>query len=251
METPYAIQHAELPAWSPDGENLVYRGASRDLRLLRFDRSGRVQPPVSISGDAFGLARTPVWSSDGNRLAVNALVPLSRSGEEVSGVDFLAHEVFVVDLSDNTMVDISESPFSVDYSPTWGGDAETVVFVSDRDGNPEIYLYNEQRLHRLTNNTVNDYNPLFAPDGRRIAYVSHRADVPQIYILELTDPPESYGPYGVSGRVSGAFFQWSADSTRLIFTALYRGGAQLYMLYLETGRLEPLTDKAHYAILMP
>lgn len=53
-----------------------------------------------------------------------------------------------------------------------------IAFTSDRDGNPEIYVMNDDGSgqKRLTFNTVSDDFPAFSPDGRRIAFTSHRLD---------------------------------------------------------------------------
>ncbi|PYS98924.1 MAG: hypothetical protein DMF63_12660 [Acidobacteria bacterium] len=51
-----------------------------------------------------------------------------------------------------------------------------IAFTSDRDGNQEIYVMNNDGTGqtRLTNNTVIDAQPAFSPDGRRIAFFSQQ-----------------------------------------------------------------------------
>jgi len=50
--------------------------------------------------------------------------------------------------------------------------AGKIVFVSTRDGNPEIYLMNPDgsAQTRLTNNDREDMRPVWSPDGRTIAF---------------------------------------------------------------------------------
>ncbi len=60
-----------------------------------------------------------------------------------------------------------------------------IVFVSDRDGNAEIYSCNPDgsNISRLTNNAAMDDEPAWSPDGSHIAFVSDRTGHREIYIM--------------------------------------------------------------------
>ena len=61
-----------------------------------------------------------------------------------------------------------------------------IAFVSDRDGNREIYVMDADggNLRRLTDNPVDDWYPSWSPDGKRIAFVSERDGNLQIYVMD-------------------------------------------------------------------
>ena len=61
--------------------------------------------------------------------------------------------------------------------------ANSLVFVSTRDGNPEIYSINADGTNakRLTNNAAVDENPSRSPDGRFIVFSSQRDGNSEIY----------------------------------------------------------------------
>jgi len=60
-----------------------------------------------------------------------------------------------------------------------------IAFVSDRDGNLEIYVMDPsgENEKNLTQNSANDYSPAWSPDGTRIAFVSDRDGKPDIYVM--------------------------------------------------------------------
>ena len=62
-----------------------------------------------------------------------------------------------------------------------------IVFVSNRDGNNEIYVMNTDGTEavNVTNNPANDTQPSWSPDGNRIVFVSDRDGDRNIYILEI------------------------------------------------------------------
>jgi Tol biopolymer transport system component len=60
-----------------------------------------------------------------------------------------------------------------------------IVFVSDRDGNNEVYTMNADGSNqsRLTNNTAGEAWPSWSPDGTKIAFTSSRDGNVEIYTM--------------------------------------------------------------------
>ncbi|MBN2394158.1 MAG: PD40 domain-containing protein [Anaerolineae bacterium] len=67
----------------------------------------------------------------------------------------------------------------------FGGGTGKIVFVSDRDGNKEIYSTNicGTGLINLTNNPADDFDPAWSPDGTEIAFASTRDGYSEIYVM--------------------------------------------------------------------
>ncbi|MEM7028934.1 MAG: FHA domain-containing protein [Chloroflexota bacterium] len=63
-----------------------------------------------------------------------------------------------------------------DTAPSVSPDGQTIAFMSNRDGNWELYAISVdgQNLSRLTNNEANDGIPTWSPDGRFIAFATNR-----------------------------------------------------------------------------
>lgn len=62
--------------------------------------------------------------------------------------------------------------------PRWSHDGKKIVFMSDRTGDPEIYVMNADGSNpvRLTNAPGRDAHPYFSRDGRKIVFQSPRAN---------------------------------------------------------------------------
>jgi Tol biopolymer transport system component len=74
----------------------------------------------------------------------------------------------------------------LDIYPTWSPDGNKLAFVSNREGNEEIYLISPDGtgLVNLTNNVGNDFNPVWSPSGRYIAFLSNREGGTHLYVMK-------------------------------------------------------------------
>lgn len=116
-----------------------------------------------------------------------------------------------------------------------------VAFVSERDGNPEIYsiMADGSGLRRLTEHDALDGAPTWSPDGARIAFHSQRDGGLDIYVMNadgsdvqrLTDHPASdFAP------------AWSPDGSKIAFVSERDGSADIYVMNADGSDPQRLTS---------
>jgi hypothetical protein len=127
---------------------------------------------------------------------------------------------------DATLTPLTTDP-GYEGEPTFSPDGQTVAYVSDRDGNFEIYL---QQISggpalNLTHNPAADIQPAFSPDGREIAFVSNRSGgsdimhaAPGLPLVggDIWVMPALGGP---ARRIveKGDFPSWTPDGAELLY----------------------------------
>ena len=74
-----------------------------------------------------------------------------------------------------------------DMGPYWSSDGTRIAFISNRDGNNEIYVMDADGSNQtnLTNNDVYDDFPNWSPDGTKIAFASARDGNVEIYVMDI------------------------------------------------------------------
>ncbi len=178
------------PRWSPDGTKIVFTStrdgvSNKEIYLMNADGTNQCRLTNESNDDS-----SPSWSPDGTKIIFNS----ARTGNSqiyVMNVDGSN----VVRITDNVDSDTSAAwssvgkiaymkykftsyeiytsyTFGTDHvrvtyidgwssNPRWSPDGKRMVFESNKDGNRELYIMNENGLIsvRLTNNTWSDCYP--------------------------------------------------------------------------------------------
>ena len=212
IETPGDVDYFQF--WAESGFLYVIRTAQSDTTFTLYD-SNRRDTAVAATETVDGTDDTTsilMWlppNSDTHYIGVEGI------SEGDTGKYRL--DVFAESLAAGEAPTPRPAPATAIAPAAGGGSEGRIAFVSDRDGDDEIYAMNADGsgLARLTNNPAYDAFPSWSPDGRKIAFVSDRGDGDdEIYamnadgsgVTRLTDNP-----------AQDTFPSWSPDGRKIAF----------------------------------
>jgi Tol biopolymer transport system component len=188
---------------------------------------------------ATATAPPPAGSNVLFTLSVSGLIPGSAA-IDVTSLD--VRDITGAGLASSgqgTTVAVNETGKIAFFSPP--ADGWEVAFVSEREGNPEIYkmFADGSNAQRLTDNPAPDGGPKWSPDGSRIAFYSERDGNREIYLMNadgsnvqrLTDNP-----------ASDAFPDWSPDGSRIVFVTDRDGDPELYVMDANGSNVQRLAN---------
>ena len=124
---------------------------------------------------------------------------------------------------------------------------DKIVFVSNRDGNSEIYIMNSDGSGQmnLTRHRGNDYSPVWAPTGKQILFTSDRAGkISDLYVMDSD-----------GRRVRRVFVKkverrhptWSPDGEQIAYYRVDRGMVAIYTASIDGGTEKKIAIGIHPA----
>jgi Tol biopolymer transport system component len=117
-----------------------------------------------------------------------------------------------------------------------------VAFVSDRDGNEEIYVMNidGSEPKRLTYNPGSDTSPLWSPDGKRLLFISEQGHQQDIYMIN--DDGSNQVDLTQTGQANETDPAWMPDGERVVFVSDRDGNKEIYLMNTDGSNVLRLTN---------
>jgi Tol biopolymer transport system component/pimeloyl-ACP methyl ester carboxylesterase len=184
--------------FTPDGKYVLVP-QSESKNLVVFEAAGRRQietialsaPPkvITVSHDG---KRAFITSPSADQAMVIDLVTWKETGTFPTGKtpDGIAWAATGDSHSPTVSTEPAQAPPPAPNNifPRWSHDGKKIVFTSDRDGDPEIYVMAADGSNpvRLTHAPGRDAHPYFSRDGRKIVFQSPRANGvdTNIYVMD-------------------------------------------------------------------
>ncbi|HHB89762.1 MAG TPA: hypothetical protein ENK60_00480 [Anaerolineae bacterium] len=182
-----------LPRWSPDGGDIIFfsrREADRKPRIYRYSVHGRNEM-VLRDGLQVVFGEYPAWMPDGHIVYRQVFPQVGLAIMDGFGAG-------------GRLILADESAIAPIPSPN----GRYIVFMSQRDGNWELYRINADGsgLRRLTKNGANDGLPVWTGDGSTILFVSDRDGEWGVYAMFADGSRQRrlfFLPGPLDGRVAG------------------------------------------------
>ena len=220
---------AATPIWLPDGRLLYVAHTEQKSAFHLVSATGEelmripVPPPMTTVG---GVS----WGPDGTAVAFAGKTEGSKTSYDIYGLKLGEGE------GPPAIWQIVQNGIQ----PSWSPDGQRLCFVSNRDGNLELFLVDSDggNLRNLTRHEGYDARPSWSPDGRRIAFESDRVGNREICIIDIasgevvrvTDHP------GRDGQPA-----WSHDGLEIAFMSDRDGKASIFRMVADGSGVTRLT----------
>ena len=140
---------------------------------------------------------------------------LSPKGERAV---FVARgEVFTVPIEKGPVRNLTRSSGAHDRAATWSPDGKTIAYISDADGEDEIWLADQagkSGAKQLTNDhAAYLFGPVWSPDSKRIAFSDKDG---KLFVVTVAGGAEVEVADDIRGRLFD--YDWAPDSAHLAFS---------------------------------
>jgi Tol biopolymer transport system component len=241
---------AAAPAWSPDGQRLVFN-APGGITVVSVDGSGRRN--LTSGGRS-------AWSPDGQKIAFDRFDGFPPQWRPADGAP--DSDIYVMNADGSGKKNLTRSP-KPDEGPAWSPDGQKIAFQRVVGVIPcstggcgraesDIYVMNADGSgqRRLTRNEATDSDPSWSPDGTKIAFrrvvgvvrCGPRGCGPaesDIFVMNADGSGERNLTRNDPSYAMDA--DWSPDGRRIVFRTTRHGKWELYVMNADGSGQRRLT----------
>jgi tricorn protease len=220
---------------STDHKNRIVYEMDGELNIFDIATDKSTKIAINVPTDALAMRPSRVSAADQIEWA-----GLSPKGERAL---FVARgDVFTAPVEKGATRNLTNSSSAHDKFAQWSPDGAKIAFISDMDGEDELYLVNQDgsgKPEELTNGFhAMLYQPTWAPDGKHIAFSDKDG---KLYVLTLDDKKVTQIAQNPRGRIPE--YPWSADGGHLAYTMDNSAGfTAIYIWNVSDGQSHLVTD---------
>ena len=170
-----------------------------------------------------------------------------RDGERVKGAANARdiQNIYIADYDGANQRRITATP-SLDITPAWSPDTQSMAYTSYRSGFPDILvadLTGRRTLAKPANGSPEKHNflPAWSPDGSKLAFMSNRDGNPEIYVVNrdgsgmrrLTNHPEN-----------DVTPTWAPSGNQIAFTSNRTGRPQIWIMNADGSGQQKITNES-------
>jgi TolB protein len=234
-----------IGSWTPDGaEFIFFSWRDGDSEIYIMDKSGSNIRQLTQNDFSDVM---PKLAPDGRTIAFYS----DRTGSS---------EIYLMNLdgSDQRQLTTSYGWYGTNYevgitaSLDWSPDGGSLVFVSDREGTPDLFTFSAS-LGESSPETINhlgeggetsfELEPAWSPDGTRIAFVSDRYGDYEIFLFNADGSGISQltSNNGISSQPA-----WSPKGDRIAFTSNRSGDSEIWIMNADGSNPQQVTFSEGY-----
>ena len=259
------VSATQLNDWSPSGDSVLFSSYVKDEEEEDFDEF--YDDEDLLEGDSSVSEIEWEYDESGNLIGVRssgvALEDEEDQGFQFEGFDEeLFDEELFEDINSDYVGIYSRNPEGVnqrqmtcgeDRDAKWSPDSTKLAFISERDGNPEIYVMerdsldalcensggNPKQIYRLTDTEEDESDIVWSPDGHRILFVSERDGNKEIYVMDYTGSNETRLTCNQKDDYDPI---WGTDGTSVIFVSELDGDSDIFIMDTEGQSQQRVTN---------
>lgn len=214
LGTYFGSQHVEIIDVDNENGSISFRATG-----IQDDSAGADNVLFRLNVQPLGLGQSPLQMTD---------LEVKDSSDAVLNAASVDGSVSVTPDLDNLMALLATFDWQI-------------VFVSERDGNPEIYVMDADGSNqtRLTEEDAVDDMPVWSPSGAEIAFVSERDGNPEIYVMNVDGSNVRRLTEDDAVDQTPA---WSPDGSKIAFVSDRDGNPEIYVMSADGSNVLRLTE---------